>query len=51
MHGIVHKCSLEQQFHKSNMVTFVVLKFWSHAPSVSGSFGRQSDKNLVDSIF
>ena len=37
--------SAEQQFRKSDMITFVL---WSHAPSASGSYSRQSDEILVD---
>ena len=40
-HGAVEQSSLEQQFHKLDTITFVVLKMWSHTPSASGSYGRQ----------
>ena len=33
------------QFCKSDAITFVVWKIWSHTPSASGSYSRQSDKN------
>ena len=38
--GAVDKCFLKQQFHKSNMITFAVQKFWSHTPSAIGFYGR-----------
>ena len=40
---MVDKRSLEQQFHKSDMITFAqfaVQKFWSHTPSATGSYSR-----------
>ena len=37
-----------EQFRKSDMISFVVCEIWSHTPSASGSYGRQSDEILVD---
>ena len=39
-HGAVGKLSLEQQFCKSNRITFAVLNFWSRTPSAPGSYVR-----------
>ena len=39
-HGIVGKSSSEQQFHKSNTITFAVLNFWSCTPSATKSYVR-----------
>ena len=39
-HGAVGKLSSEQQFRKSNAITFAVLNFWSRTPSTTGSYGR-----------
>ena len=39
-HDTVDKHSSEQQFCKSDVITFVVQKFWSHIPSATGSYGR-----------
>ena len=51
-YGAVDESSSEQQFRKSYTITFVVSKICSHTPSVSGSYGRQSDRQsdkiLVD---
>ena len=44
-HGTVDESSAEQQFCKLDTITFVL---WSHAPSASGSYSRQSDKILVE---
>ena len=30
----------------TQLITFVVYKIWSHTPSASGSYGRQSDEIL-----
>ena len=43
-HGVVGKSFLEQQFHKSDMITFAVLNFWSRTPSATGSYGRLTDR-------
>ena len=52
LHGVVDKSSSEQHFCKSDTITFVVRKIWSHAPSASGSYGRQSDEilNFLNSL-
>ena len=42
LHGTVDESLSEQQFHKSDAITFVVWKIWSHTPTASGSYGRQS---------
>ena len=34
---------MEQQFHKSKVITFVVWNLWSYNPSASGYYGRQAD--------
>ena len=34
-HGAVVEPSSEQQFHKSDAITFVVCKIWSHTPSTN----------------
>ena len=38
-HGTMGKSSSEQQFRKSDMITFTVLNFWSRTPSTTGSYG------------
>ena len=51
-HGTVGKLSSEQQFHKSDAITFAVLNFWSHAPSATRSYGRLADKiQMIFEIF
>ena len=51
-HGTVGKLSSEQQFHKSNGITFAVLNFWSCTPSATGSYvrlaGRQNPGDIRD---
>ena len=42
LHGTVDKSSSEQHFYKSDTITFVVQKIWSHTPSASGSYDRQA---------
>ena len=42
-HGAVGKSSSEQQFRKSDAITFAVLNFWSHMPSATRSYGRLAD--------
>ena len=39
-HGAVGKLSSEQQFRKSDMITFAMLNFWSCTSSATGSYGR-----------
>ena len=46
-HGAVGKSSSEQQFRKSDRITFAVLNFWSCTPSATGSYGRLADKIQV----
>ena len=46
-HGAVGKLRLEQQFHKSDAITFAVLNFWSHTPSATGSYCRLADEIQV----
>ena len=36
----IGKLSLEQQFRKSDGITFAVLNFWSHTSSATGSYIR-----------
>ena len=43
-HGALDKSSSEQQFHKSDVITFVVWKIWSHTPSATGSYGRPAGR-------
>ena len=43
-HGALDKPSSEQQFRKSDVITFVVWKIWSHTPSATGSYGRQAGR-------
>ena len=51
-HGAVGKSSLEQQFHKSDVITFAVLNFWSRTPSATGSYGRLADEiQMILEIF
>ena len=39
-HGAVGKLSSQQQFCKSDGITFAVLNFWSRTPSATGSYVR-----------
>ena len=39
-HGAVDKRSLEQQFRKSGVITYIVGKNWSPSHSGTGSYGR-----------
>ena len=52
LRGALDKSSSEQHFRKSDMITFVVWKFWSHTPSASGCYGslagQQSDEIRED---
>ena len=48
-HGTVGKLSLEQQFHKSDEITFLVLNFWNNTPSATRSYGRLAGR-LSDEI-
>ena len=48
-HGAVGKSSLEQQFRKSEAITFAMLNFWSRTPSTTGSYGRLADE--IQAIF
>ena len=41
-HGTVDNCSSEQQFCKSDVITFAVEKFWGHTPSILQQAGRQN---------
>ena len=51
-HCTVGKSSLEQQFLKSDKITFAVLNIWSCAPSTIESFGRLADKmQVINKIF
>ena len=43
------KRSSEQHFHKSNVITFAVYKFWSHTPSTTRSYGRLAGR-LADKM-
>ena len=38
-HGTMSKSSSEQQFRKSDTITFAVLNFWNRTPSTTGSYG------------
>ena len=49
-HGTVDKSSSEQQFHKPDILRHDYLccvKIWSHTPSASGSYSRQSSRHPV----
>ena len=50
-HGTMDKSSSEQQFCKSNVITFAAQKFWSHTSSATESYSRQADKILVNFEF
>ena len=43
-HGAVDKLSSEQQFRKSNTITFIVGKNWSPAHSGTMSYDRQASR-------
>ena len=45
-HGTMDKLSSEQQFRKSNAITFIVLKNWSPSHSGTGPYGRQAGRPL-----
>ena len=45
--GTVDKSSSEQHFHKSDTITFVLSKIWSHTPSASGSYGSLAGRQAV----
>ena len=40
MAQLIDRCSVEQQFQKSDVITFDVLKFWSHTYSATKYYGR-----------
>ena len=48
-HGAVGKLSSEEQFHKSDRITYALLNFWSRTLSATGSYVRMAAW-LVDKI-
>ena len=48
-HGAVGKSSSEQQFCKSDTITFAVLNFWSPTPSATESYGKLAGRQTKSS--